>query len=73
MIFVGITLACITLAFEYFWMRYKKPNEDISESANSKIFEHRRTLAEQLKQAKHSMSSVQEINLQKENVPYRYS
>lgn len=26
MIFVGIGLACVTLAFEYWWYKYRKPS-----------------------------------------------
>lgn len=39
-IFVGIGLACITLAFEYWWYKYRKGSKVISVQEASKDFKH---------------------------------
>nr|WHO17342.1 ionotropic receptor 25a-like protein [Matsumurasca onukii] len=70
-IFVGIAMACITLAFEYWWMRYKKPKQEESDDQISKIFEHRRNLADQMKIASLSNASFPDKTSTRDNVPYR--
>lgn len=72
-IFVGIAMACITLAFEYWWMRYKKPKQEESDDQISKIFEHRRNLADQMKIASLSNASFPDKTSTRDNVPYRYA
>ncbi|XP_054258118.1 ionotropic receptor 25a-like [Macrosteles quadrilineatus] len=68
-IFVGIALACVTLAFEYWWMKYKKPNGDSAEPENNKLFEQRKMLSNQLREE--YFTSTKKITTPKDNIPYR--
>jgi hypothetical protein len=68
-IFVGIALACVTLAFEYWWMKYKKPNEEIPDAKSNKLFEQRQKWIDQPSNEKVYKST--EALAKRENVPYR--